>query len=100
MRELLRGDDADRVYYQVRDPQGRLLGGDRELRWPDGDEPPVLGTVRLRDTDMRGEPVRVAFVWIDPAPAEPPAAPAAVDGLPPDTLDARRAARPTCATRC
>jgi two-component system, OmpR family, sensor histidine kinase TctE len=63
-RELLRADDSDMVYYQVLGAHGELLSGERDLPLPDDDEPRVLGEVRLRDGDMRGLDVRVAYTWV------------------------------------
>ncbi|MGJ7581754.1 sensor histidine kinase N-terminal domain-containing protein [Variovorax sp. RHLX14] len=63
-REILRGDDADRVYYQVLDAAGKLLSGERDVPAPTADEPPVPGVVYLHDATMRGLPVRVASLWV------------------------------------
>jgi len=63
-RELLRADDSDHVYYQVRGPQGELLSGDRDLPPPPEEEWPAPGEVRLRDAEMRGLDVRVAYTWV------------------------------------
>ena len=62
-REILRADDADLVYYQVRGLRGELLSGERDMPMPD-DEAPRTGTVRLRDALMRGQDVRVAYTWV------------------------------------
>ncbi len=96
-REILRGDEADRVYYQVLDGHGRLLSGEADLPPPGTDEPPVVGVVYLRSAFMRGQPVRVAALWIDAAAAgaegadgaAPPVSPApAVVGLVGDAVPA------------
>ena len=63
-REILRGDDADRVYYQVLDAAGKLLSGERDVPAPTADEPPESGVVYLHDATMRGQPVRVASLWV------------------------------------
>ena len=63
-REILRGDDADRVYYQVLDANGKLLSGERDVPAPTADEPPEPGVVYLHDATMRGQPVRVASLWV------------------------------------
>src|SRR5450830_578930 len=62
-REILRADDADRVYYQVFDSHGTLLGGEPDVPRPNTDEPPVAGAVSLHDGEMHGQPVRVASLW-------------------------------------
>ncbi len=62
-REILRADDADLVYYQVQGVRGELLSGERDMPMPD-DEAPRAGLVRLRDAQMRGQDVRVAYTWV------------------------------------
>ncbi len=62
-RELLRADDSDMVYYQVLGARGELLSGERDLPLPH-DESPAIGEVRLRDDEMRGLEVRVAYTWV------------------------------------
>jgi two-component system sensor histidine kinase TctE len=63
-REILRTDDSDQLYYQVRHSNGELLGGDRDLPPPPLQEsPPIDGEVRLREDVMLGQEVRVAYTW-------------------------------------
>lgn len=62
-RELLRADDSDLVYYQVLGARAELLSGERDLP-PPPDEYPLVGEVRLRDDEMRGQDVRVAYTWV------------------------------------
>ncbi len=63
-REILRADDSDLVYYQVRGPRRELMGGEFDLPMPPEDERPVDGEVRLREDTMHGEEVRVAYTWV------------------------------------
>ena len=63
-REMLRADDSDHVYYQVLGSRGELLSGERDLPMPPEDERPVTGETRLRDAEMRGLDVRVAYTWV------------------------------------
>jgi two-component system sensor histidine kinase TctE len=63
-RELLRADDSDLVYYQVLGARAELLSGERDLPPPAEDEHPLIGEVRLRDDEMRGQEVRVAYTWV------------------------------------
>ncbi|MBI5279986.1 MAG: sensor histidine kinase N-terminal domain-containing protein [Burkholderiales bacterium] len=73
-REILRADDSDLVYYQVLGPQGDLLGGERDFPHPPEDEVPQPGEVRLRDDEMRGLDLRVAYIWVRlDLPGRPPA---------------------------
>ncbi|HZY17157.1 MAG TPA: sensor histidine kinase N-terminal domain-containing protein [Ramlibacter sp.] len=65
-RELLRADDSDQVYYQVRGAGTELLSGERDFPLPPDEERPVPGEVRLRDDEMRGVEVRIAYTWVRP----------------------------------
>ncbi len=71
-RELLRADDSDHVYYQVLGARGELLAGERDFP-PPAAEPAAPGETRLRDDEMRGLDVRIAYTWvrIDLPGAEP-----------------------------
>ena len=70
-REILRADDADQVYYQVLGPQGELLSGERDFPQPREDDRPEPGETHLRDDEMRGLDVRVAYTWVDVPAATP-----------------------------
>jgi two-component system, OmpR family, sensor histidine kinase TctE len=63
-REILRADDSDLVYYQVLGAHGELLSGERDFPLPSEDEQPLIGEVRLRDDEIRGMDVRVAYTWV------------------------------------
>jgi two-component system sensor histidine kinase TctE len=63
-REILRADDSDLVYYQVLGAHGELLSGERDFPPPPEDERPLIGEVRLRDAEMHGLDVRVAYTWV------------------------------------
>ena len=64
-RELLRADETDLVYYQVRGAQGEHLSGDRDLPLPPADAQHGSSyEVHIRDDEMRGLEVRVAYTWI------------------------------------
>jgi two-component system sensor histidine kinase TctE len=63
--ELLRADETDLVYYQVLGSQGEHLSGDRDMPLPKPNQ--VRGSsyeVHIRDDEMRGLDVRVAYTWI------------------------------------
>jgi two-component system sensor histidine kinase TctE len=63
--ELLRADETDLVYYQVRGGRGEHLSGDRDLPSPPADAPQGSSyEVHIRDDEMRGLEVRVAYTWI------------------------------------
>ena len=63
-REILRADDTDLVYYQVRGTRGEHLGGEHDLPTPLEEDKAVDGEVRLREDKIYGEDVRVAHTWI------------------------------------
>ncbi len=63
-RELLRADETDTVYYHVLGARGEYLSGERDFPLPVDEEKPVLGEVRLRDDLLRGQEVRVAYIWV------------------------------------
>jgi two-component system sensor histidine kinase TctE len=63
-REILRADDSDQVYYQVLGSRGELLSGERDFPVPPDEERPPWGETRLRDDEMRGLDVRVAYTWV------------------------------------
>ena len=60
---LLRSDDVDRVWYQVRSAQGELVGGDAELA-PPQDERGAADEVLFRDDTVHNDAVRVAYLWV------------------------------------
>ena len=62
--EILRADDSDTVYYQVTGPSGELLSGERELPSPPDNEAPSTGDVHLRDAELRGLDIRIAYIWV------------------------------------
>ena len=62
--ELLRADDADSVYFQVMGPNGELLAGESALPLPPDSRDHVTGEVRLRDAELRGVAIRMAYIWV------------------------------------
>lgn len=73
-RSLLRSDEVDNVYFQVKTAQGGFLAGDREL--PVFDEAEgvfrgVPGEVYFRDIEYKGQDVRMAYVFLDDARLPP-----------------------------
>ena len=63
-RELLRADDSDIVYYQVLGAKGEFLSGERDLPQPSEDEVVPIDEIRIRDDEINGTPVKVAYTWI------------------------------------
>ncbi len=66
--EFLRADDIDRASYQVLGPRGELVSGDAELPVPEDIRFPA-GEVRFRDETVRGDALRVAYMWL-PLPGQ------------------------------
>jgi len=63
-RLILRADEDDTVYYQVRGLKGELLAGDKDIpaiAAPDNVEPDL---VMFRDEQIAGEEVRVAYQFL------------------------------------
>ena len=62
---MLRADEVDNVYYQVIGPRGEFVSGDRDLPEPEDGLVPVAGEPRMRDDEVHGDSVRVAYLWVD-----------------------------------
>ncbi len=69
--EILRADDSDAVYYQVMSPSGRFLAGESELPRPSDALERTVGVVQLRDAELRGVDVRIAWIWVRVSLPEP-----------------------------
>lgn len=67
--DLLREDGSDQVYYQVRGARGELVAGDADVPDPPVEEAAPLGLVQFRKGKIRGEPVRIAWLALDPRQA-------------------------------
>jgi len=64
--DFLRADDVDMVYYQVIGPQGEFIDGDRDMPLPPVDEESSASTsARFRNSAMRGNEIRIAYVYVD-----------------------------------
>ena len=61
--EVMRADDADKVYFQVLGARGEFIAGDRSLPVPDET---ALGAQQLkyRDDEVHDDAVRVAYLWL------------------------------------
>ncbi|MED5620690.1 sensor histidine kinase [Ideonella sp. BN130291] len=64
LTDLLRSDDTDQLYYQVLGLRGELVSGDRELPVPEEERATSSTELRFRDDTVRGEPVRIAYLWL------------------------------------
>ena len=83
--EVLRADDADKVYFQVLGARGEYIAGDRDLPVPD-ETPLAAQDLRYRDDEVHADAVRVAYVWL-PATGVPGELPPLVQVA--ETLDKR-----------
>ncbi len=63
-REVLRADDSDTVYYQVLGVRGEHLSGERDLPLPPNEEKMTPGEIRIRDAEMAGADVKIAYTWV------------------------------------
>ena len=63
-REILRADEADLIYYQVVGTKGEFISGERDFPLPPDELKPFPGEVLLRDDEMRGSEIRVAYTWV------------------------------------
>lgn len=69
--ELLPAEDREALAFQVLGSRGELLGGSPELHVPEDLPRPPLGELRFRDDTLAGDPVRVAYLWVEVPEAEP-----------------------------
>ena len=60
-RAILRADDLDNIYFQIKNTQGTLIDGDKDLPLPSDEERPNIGAIAFRNERLRGNDVRVAF---------------------------------------
>ena len=63
--EVLRADDAEKVYFQLLGARGEFVAGERDLPVPDETSAPGLA-MRLRDDEVHADAVRVAYLWLAP----------------------------------
>ncbi|MEB0136091.1 sensor histidine kinase N-terminal domain-containing protein [Actimicrobium sp. CCC2.4] len=68
-RDILRADEIDTVYYQVRDVDGDYVDGDHDMSVPADEENAPTGTVQFRDDRIHGTDVRIAYVQVDLRPS-------------------------------
>lgn len=68
--EILRSDETDEVFYQVRNADGELLSGDPAIPVPTDEVRAPAGELRFRDDTISANEVRVAYLWLD-VPGQP-----------------------------
>jgi two-component system sensor histidine kinase TctE len=72
-RALLRADESDATYYQVRNPGGEIVTGDRDIPAVAPATRDDDGSVRFRDAEVEGESIRIAYAFVDLKNASGPA---------------------------
>jgi len=64
-RDILRADDLDTVYFQVKSTSGVVIEGDPALPPPEEDEKPAAGNTQFRTASLRGVDLRIAYAYIE-----------------------------------
>ena len=64
-RDILRADDLDSIYFQIKNSKGDLIDGDKDLPMPAEDDRPTPGTVQIRNEYLHGIDIRVAYSYIN-----------------------------------
>jgi two-component system, OmpR family, sensor histidine kinase TctE len=62
-KDILRADEVDQVYYQVIGPHGEVVAGDKDFPAPAVQDAGEKAEIRLRDDDLHGLDIRVAYGW-------------------------------------
>jgi two-component system sensor histidine kinase TctE len=65
MRDFLRADNIDSVFFQVLGTRGELVGGDRDMPLPRDEDRPQPGIVEFRDDILHGNDIRVAYTTVE-----------------------------------
>jgi two-component system sensor histidine kinase TctE len=61
---LLHADKTDTVHYQVVGPDNVVLSGEKDLPAPPDDDRAPEGEVQMRDALLRGQDLRIAYMWV------------------------------------
>ncbi|MFZ6862455.1 sensor histidine kinase [Undibacterium sp. Ji67W] len=64
-RDILRADDLDTLYFQVKSINGAVIEGDPYLPSPEDDEKPAVGNTQFRTSSLRGVELRIAYAYIE-----------------------------------
>lgn len=67
-RDILRADDVDSIYIQIVGPNKEHVDGDPDLPLPVDEDRYRTGTVHFRNDVFHGNPVRVAFSYVNLRP--------------------------------
>lgn len=69
-RDILRADDLDTVYFQIKVGKDVLIDGDHDLPMPVDEDKPPTGAVQIRNAVLHGVDIRIAYSYIDVNKAE------------------------------
>lgn len=69
---ILRRDENDTFYFQVLGFRNELVAGDLAIRWVESPLKIVPGQAYFRDDDIKGEEIRVAYLYLVPLADKPP----------------------------
>ena len=64
-RDILRAEEVDTVYYQLRGVDGEVIDGDHDMAAPAEEDSTPTSTVQFRDERIHGTEVRIAYVQVD-----------------------------------
>lgn len=64
-RDILRADDLDHIYFQIKNYRGELIDGDIDIPAPDDEELPPIGTIQYRSLSLHGIDMRIAYSYVD-----------------------------------
>ena len=65
-RNMLRADDTDEIFFQVRNLKNRIIAGDPDLTTPDETDSKRLQVVLFRTEELAGKKIRIAHMWVAP----------------------------------
>jgi two-component system sensor histidine kinase TctE len=69
-RDMLRSDEDDTIYFQVRGPRGELLAGDGDIPNPEVMPDAESGATLYRDATIGGDEVRIAYQYLNVGPGK------------------------------
>jgi two-component system sensor histidine kinase TctE len=69
-RNILRADDTDQIFFQIRNQKNRIISGDPDLSVPDDEDSKRLQVVLFRSEEMADKKIRIAHMWVAPPNSE------------------------------
>jgi two-component system, OmpR family, sensor histidine kinase TctE len=65
-RNILRADDTDQIYFQIRSQKNRILAGDPDLSLPEDESGKNVSVVSFRSEELADKKIRIAHLWVAP----------------------------------